>query len=561
MCEFGTHTTIAMASAAPSSHAHTGRATHHADDDHDDHDHDDDDDDDDDDDGGAATTTTTTTTRTDPAGDASTSEEHRSRPGTPIYQYGKDESRDFIQVTDALRDAVVPATPCSIEVAVGALNGGMQRAAAAAQRLTEDEFHRVGAFICALMKIYTCYNFSRKAHDAKKSASRFQCVHRGTSSNIDPSKAHVREDQILHNGCSVQFVVTRNGVAFPSRAPTTGGVDKYRMHCVTCLPLSREQMEKRPSLYAALVSPSLFDEATQTGRVLQTADPSLLPHQVKRQLEAAFTSRNIPVPPKATLRAILKGAGAAMYGDERNSVTRVVEDLVADGTPHAVLYDPVFRSVVTAVVWRVATPSEMPLSTPISVAAHDVTFGVIDPSSGFDKTSLICSSSPGGESTILTGAMIVHEDTATFEFIVRFACETFPSLHNAIWFTDEDAGFIRALLTVVPEADQNLFVCAWHKAKNVQKRRALYKKSASSRADAPASGPDAPASGPDAQAPASATSRPARDSNPTHSHKRRATADPPGRRKRKASTSRAAASPAASQALVQAPEPRPTGGN
>ena len=110
-----------------------------------------------------------------------------------------------------------------------------------------------------------------------------------------------------------------------------------------------------------------------------------------------------------------------------------------------------------------------PVGEDILVVTSDVTFGVTDPRTGFDKLDMVTMLTAGREVFPLAVALITNEDSRTFEHNFRFILEEYPHLETAVFvlLVDGDPAKILAARTVFKNVI--IILCLYHLMENFAK--------------------------------------------------------------------------------------------
>lgn len=273
-------------------------------------------------------------------------------------------------------------------------------------------------------------------------------------------------------GCQFNMFINQSGKIELKKPHTCAEVNKPTSEAMRD---AREfKMSIPTKVYAELV------EKAKTYNKQYTKKPSQRRADLRNDLillmkaEGKEILHNYPIPDQVLTQILelaekAEGKGASTSPSE--SLQRLIKSLEAEKTPYTIMRDEE-ESIVTSssskritsgIFWNVHTvkPEE------ILLLMSDVTFNLMDASSGFNKSSSYCVVTPGHSMTMITCGVILREDKRTFikelQHLIENVDPTLPD-REVIIIVDHDRGKLAAIIELLPLAV--IFLCLWHKEEN-----------------------------------------------------------------------------------------------
>ena len=319
---------------------------------------------------------------------------------------------------------------------------------------------------------------------------KFGVMFRGRCSRNGSPGASVASFQVGRGGrspslkckCRFKFSLNRDGTL------TIRNHSSTQMHAPACQPETQQQTRGNPYLQTQLMSPSKIASAVaecaelrrndgnftngNIMRKLYTTMQPLLPDGMivtqwllKKYAIVAKRAANDNIDPQLELEALLK----LFHEDPTNfSVSKL--ELVGNGYDSEAPAVSQGELTFAAVAWidrRMLPPGD----EAITVIQSDVTFGMTNPGSGFDKLDVWCSASMSRGLNVLMMVLIRNESARTFQHNVEFLCTEFPHLKTDefVMVIDGDPAKILAVRSVC--AAVIIVLCLKHLRDNFISRR------------------------------------------------------------------------------------------
>jgi len=196
---------------------------------------------------------------------------------------------------------------------------------------------------------------------------------------------------------------------------------------------------------------------------------------VEKQIAGTLVQMNIledsVLPPDGLCRSMYDEAKKNVnYGVGMMDQLTAFIDVLNDGSKFA--YKPLMDHEgisISAITFhdKRMTP---PVGTSYAVLTGDVTFGIIPPSSGFEKSSYWTALTPDHKAHILTTTVLKHEDSRTFVHEIEFLLEMFPEIEfmAIVVILDGDSAKFLAVRTKLKLAV--IILCLYHSSENFKKR-------------------------------------------------------------------------------------------